>query len=248
MHAPLEAGILGSPVTAIDGSRRLGKLRALAAIAVALLFFKILLSILVEYRWYFPADFENSAFLSGRRYSFFGIYRAAFYAHIISGPLAVLLGSFLILTGGRSRYRHLHRPAGKLQMLIVLIVVPSGLVMARQAYGGSIAALGFSSLSIATGACAMAAVYCAVTRRFRIHQRWATRCFILLTSPLLLRLINGAVVAMQLESDFSYRLNAWLSWLIPLAIYEVWWRCRASGELGLNVQSVHRAVEVGGSP
>src|SRR5262245_47588482 len=96
------------------------RLRAIAAFAVAVLFVNVLLSILVEYRWYFPADFEQSSFLSGRRHTFLGVYRAAFYAHIFSGPLTVILGTFLIFTGGRSQYRHLHRPAGKLQMLIVL--------------------------------------------------------------------------------------------------------------------------------
>lgn len=222
---------------AIDGSNRMSKLRAIAAFAATVLFVKVLVAILLEYRWYFPADFDSSAFLSGRRHSFAGVYRTAFYAHIISGPLAIVLGVFMMLSGGRARYRHVHRPAGRLQMLIVLaVVVPSGLVMARHAYAGPIAGYGFASLSIATAACAVAALYCVRARNLRLHQRWATRCFLLLASPLLLRLIAGAVIVMQLESEWSYRLNAWLSWLVPLAAYEVWLR-RASDGLKLTVQS-----------
>jgi hypothetical protein len=221
--------MLHNEVTATDDLARLSKLRTIAAVAAAVLFAKVLVSILLEYRWYFPADFDSSAFLNGRRNSFFGIYRAAFYAHIISGPVAVVLGLFLMVSGGRARYRHIHRPAGRLQMLIVLaVVLPSGLVMARQAFAGPIAAYGFASLSVATAACAAVALYCVRARNFRSHQRWATRCFLLLASPLLLRLVAGAVIVMQLESEWSYRLNAWLSWIIPLAVYEVWWRRSAS--------------------
>ena len=58
---------------------------------------------------------------------------------------------------------------------------------------------------------------------FQLHQRWASRCFLFLCSPLLLRLISGAAIVMQLESDAFYRFNAWGSWLIPLAILETWW-------------------------
>lgn len=224
-------------MTAIDGTNRLSTLRAIVAFAAALLFVKVLVAILLEYRWYFPADFEASSFLTGRRDSFVGVYRAAFYAHIISGPIAVVLAVFMMLSGGRPRLRHIHRPAGRLLMLIVLaVVVPSGLVMARKAFAGPIAAYGFASLSITTAACAATALYFARARNFRSHQRWATRCFLLLASPLLLRLIAGAAIVTNLESDWFYRLNAWLSWLIPLAIYEIWRRWPASGGLKTTLQ------------
>ena len=205
----------------------MSKLRAIAVFAVGILFAKVLLSILAEYRWYFPANFDASAFLSGRRHSFLGLYRAAFYAHIISGPVAVLLGVFLMISGGRARYFTIHRLAGRLLILLVLVVVtPSGFVMARHATAGPVAAYGFASLSVATAACAAVALHYVRARKFRAHQNWATRCFLLLASPLLLRLISGATIVLQVESDWTYRLNAWVSWVIPLAIYEAWWRFR----------------------
>lgn len=219
---------LGS-ARALDPSARRSKLWTIAAIAVVILFVRIFLGILVEYRWYFPADFDRSAFLSGRRYTFDAPYRAAFYVHILSGPLAIILGSWLMISGNRPTVRSWHRLAGKLQMFVVLaLVVPSGLVMAKSAYAGPVAAAGFGLLSLATGVSAAAAVYFAMTRRLQIHQRWATRCFVLLVSPLILRLVSGAVIVLQCESQLSYQLNAWLSWLIPLAAIEVWWRIRPS--------------------
>lgn len=211
-----------------SSNTRLNNLCTFAAGVAAIVLLKVLVEILYEYRWYFPADFDASAFLIGRRDTFFGVYRAAFYAHILGGPTVVILGLFLMFSGGRSRFARLHRRIGRILMLIVLaIVVPSGLAMAFQATAGPIAGFGFASLSIATAASAAAALHFARKARFRSHQKWATRCFILLCSPLLLRLISGAAIVMQLESDWFYRLNAWLSWLVPLAVCEAWW-CRTA--------------------
>jgi uncharacterized membrane protein len=210
-------------MTVLNGSAQSARLRGLVTLAAIGLFLKVLLGILVEYRWYFPPDFDQSAFLSGRRYSFSAPYATAFYAHILSGPPALLLGFFLMLTGGRPKLRLWHRLAGKLLALIVLaFLVPSGLVMARQAYAGPIAAAGFAGLSIATGLCTIAAAYFAIAGNIRVHQRFAVRCFILLTSPLLLRLASGLVIVLDCESETYYQLTAWLSWLVPLAVYEVW--------------------------
>lgn len=108
--------------------------------------------------------------------------------------------------------------------ILFVALVPSGLVMASQAQAGPIAAYGFTLLSLATAGCAAAAVYRITIGQIDAHRRWAARCFVLLCSPLLLRLMSGAVIVMQRESDWFYRANAWISWLLPLAIYEIWWR------------------------
>jgi hypothetical protein len=206
---------------------RLRRLKTLAFVATTILFAKVLLSIVLEYRWYFPANFE-SAFLTGRRESFVGLYRAAFYAHILGGPVAILLGAFLVWSGARARFPAFHRWAGRVQIpLILVVLVPSGLVMATQALAGPIAGFGFASLSVATGVCAVAAVYFACNRLFTQHQLWATRCWLLLLSPLIFRLASGALIVTAMESANAYCANAWLSWLLPLAIYEAW-RRRAS--------------------
>ena len=209
-------------------SRRWVKLRAVAVSAGLLLFFRVLGGILAEYRWYFPPNFDQSAFLGGHRYSFNPAYAAAFYVHILSGPPAVLLGLFLILSGGRPNLKNWHRLAGRLLAIVILLfLVPSGLVMARQAYAGPIAAAGFASLSLATGASVLAAAWFALRKDFRRHQHFAMHCFILLASPLLLRLVSGVAIVLECESELYYQLNAWLSWLVPLAFYELWCFCTA---------------------
>ncbi len=189
--------------------------------AVAVLLARVFVGILLEYRWYLPADFDESAFLSGRRYTFTGLYPAFFYVHILSGPIAIALASFLILSGGHARLRTWHRLAGRALVLIVLLLLfPSGLFMASQAYAGPPAAAGFGMLSLLTATAALMSGYHARARRFALHQRWAQRCFLLLVSPLILRLMAGAAIVMDIESEWTYRLNAWLSWLAPLIVFE----------------------------
>lgn len=217
--------------TSVESNRSV-KLRAIAVFLLVVLFAKVLVTIVYEYRWYFPPDFEASEFLVGRRDMFHGIYRAAFYAHILGGPIAVVLGFVLMISGGRARFRKRHRWLGRILVVLVMaIIVPSGLIMSTRAFTGSIAGWGFASLALATAVCILAALTNARGGQFAMHQRWATRGFILLISPLLLRIMSGAAIVFQIESHWTYPLNAWLSWVMPLAIYELGWRISAIQKL-----------------
>lgn len=190
------------------------------SIAVALLMAKVFVSILWQYRGYFPADFE-SAFLSGKRAVFDTNYRVAFYAHIVSGPITLLLATFLIVTGGRAYLRRWHRWSGHaLLALSMLVMLPSGLVMAQDAYAGKAAAWGFASLAVVTGCCLIAATRYAVIGNIQQHQKWAIRSFVLLISPLIMRVCSGLLIRLDWENAFAYSLNAWFSWIIPLVVLE----------------------------
>lgn len=208
---------------------RLSRLQTLAAWMVVILGVKVLVGILLEYRFYFPADFE-ATFLIGRRESFPGIYAAGFYLHIITAPVALVLGAFLMWSGTKVRYPVAHHWGGRLQIgLILLAVVPSGLVMSAWAFTGRIAGAGFALQSLATGACAILAVWYAIGRRFTIHQQWATRCFILLAAPLLFRVVGGVLLVTGTDTFESYQINAWASWIVPLVAYDAWRIYQARG-------------------
>ena len=185
---------------------------------------KVLVSIVWEYRLYFPANFD-AAFLVGREKTFVGLYRIAFYLHILTGPVVVVLAAGLMLTGGRARFRKFHRWSGRLLVLVVLAaIVPSGFVMAQYALSGPVAGVGFALQTVATATSAIAAIRCARAKNFAHHQLWAVRCFILLSSPLLFRIVGGTLYVFDLESSMAYTLNAWLSWSIPLCLFEAFRR------------------------
>ena len=202
--------------------RRFGTGTALAAAGVVL-YLRVLGGILAEYSGYFPADFEQSAFLSGKRFVFEGGYAAAFYAHVISGPVVSGLALFLLWSGGRPALLRAHRLAGRaLATLVLAVLVPSGLVMARQAYAGPVAGGGFAALAVATASYMAATVYFARRKSFYGHQRFAMGTFVLLASPLVLRLAAGVAIVTGLESEAFYQVNAWVSWVGPLVAYEGW--------------------------
>lgn len=201
-------------------NRRLKILRVAVSFFALLLVGRVLVSILLTYRDYFPADF-NSAFLAGRQDHFHGLYQAAFYLHVAVGPLTLLLAYALQFSGSLMRRLNLHRPLGKLQVtLIVLILSPTGLVMSTQANTGPIAGWGFATLSLLMGWFSIQAVVEIRRGNLTQHRVWGNRCFLLLNSPLILRLNSGTCYLLGIESDLTYQLSAWLSWLAPLILYE----------------------------
>ena len=126
----------------------LDRLRLTVSFLAILLAARVLFSIVLTYRDYFPADF-NSAFLAGRQDHFHGFYQAAFYLHLFVGPLTLVFAYALQFSGSLMRRLNLHRPLGKLQVtLIVLILAPTGIIMSTQANAGPIAGWGFAALSL----------------------------------------------------------------------------------------------------
>lgn len=197
-------------------------LLATLRLAVMALAVKVWVSIVLEYRLYFPADF-SAAFLIGREAVFVGLYRTAFYAHIVVGPVTLLLAAWLMLGGKQSTSRRInHRRLGRIQGVLVLgVLVPSGLVMAWDAHTGPIAGWGFGLQSIATGATMLAAIRFAMVGDIFKHRRWATNCFLCLIAPVILRVLMGASITFGFESDGFYQFNAWASWMVPITIHEL---------------------------
>lgn len=197
----------------------------MAAATVVLLLGKVLVSIVSEYVNYFPPNFD-AVFLLGREESFRGIYPPAFFVHIITSPIAILLAAYLMVSGKRKSHGTWHRRLGKAQLFLVLgLVAPSGFIMAFWAFSGPIAGVGFGLQAIATAVTVSAAASYAMQRNFPVHQRWATHCFLLLVAPLLFRIVAGILIVTDMESFAAYQANAWLSWIVPMVAYElVRWR------------------------
>lgn len=194
--------------------------RAIALVA-ALLVVKVTLSIVLGYRDYLPPNFRAD-FLLGRQSYFYGPYAWAFYAHILAGPVTLLLGLVLVSERFRRRWPRWHRRLGKLQIaLVALVLAPSGAWMAWYAQSGMIAGAGFFALAVTTGASALLGWRAAVRREFAVHRRWMWRCFLLLCSAVTLRLVGGLAVVAEFDQGWIYPATAWLSWLVPLAAFEV---------------------------
>jgi hypothetical protein len=185
------------------------------------LILKVVAGIVLKYGDYFPPNFESD-FLRGRELYFSGSYHWAFYVHIAAGPISLVLGLLLLSERFRRRFPKWHRYMGRIQVVDVLfLVAPSGLWMAYRAEAGPVAGLGFAALAVVTGASITQGWRSAVKRRFAEHRRWMSRCFLLLCSTVVLRLIAGLVTVTGVQAAWVDPLAAWASWLVPLTAFEL---------------------------
>jgi Predicted membrane protein (DUF2306) len=186
----------------------------------ALVIFKVTLSVIISYRDYIPPNF-GSDFLLGRESYFWGPYCWAFYAHLASGPVSLVVGTILISDRFRKIAPKWHRRLGRFQVAcVLLLVVPSGLWMAWHAMTGAVAAAGLGTLAIATAACTIVGWRMAVRRRFDEHRQWMWRMYLLLCSAVVIRIIGGLATVAHFDGLWLYPLSAWASWLVPLFIFE----------------------------
>ena len=186
------------------------------------LILRVLVAIVANYPDYFPPNFD-SLFLQGRQARFSGAYRAAFYVHILSAPFVLFNGLILLSEYVRRRHGDWHRWLGRMQVVVLLLfVLPSSMVMSRQAFGGWAAGLSFLLLSVATASCAIVGVVHAFRRHYNRHRRWMVRSYVLICSAVALRLISGTAGLVGVPSpERAYVFAAWSSWLFPLAAYEI---------------------------
>jgi uncharacterized membrane protein len=183
------------------------------------LILRVLASILANYPDYFPPNFD-SLFLQGREATFTGAYPAAFYVHIFSGPIVLCNGLILLSEYVRRRHGGWHRVLGRVQVVVLLLLVlPSSVVMSRHAFGGWPAGLSFFLLAAATASCAIVGVIHARRRNYDRHRRWMLRSYVLICSAVALRLISGTAGLVGVPSpEEAYIVAAWSSWLVPLAV------------------------------
>jgi hypothetical protein len=196
------------------------KLKRALPLLAGLLIFKVTVVVILGYHNYFPPNF-NSEFLRGRE-DYFSSYQWVFYPHIASGPASLIFGMILINKQFRLRFPKWHRFLGRIQVAsILLLVAPSGLWMAYYTATGIVAAIGFALLAVLTGLCAALGWKAAVQRRFVVHRRWMSRCFLLLCSAVGLRLLVGLATVCGIQAEWVDPLASWASWIVPLAIFEL---------------------------
>ena len=189
-------------------------------LVTGLLVIKVTIAVVLKYSDYLPPNF-NSDFLRGREEYFTGSYQWAFYPHIASGPVSLILGLILISDRFRMRFPKWHRYLGRIQAVCVLfIVAPSGLWMARYAAAGPIAVVGFGGLAVATGLSVALGWRAAVKRRFLVHRRWMWRCFLMLCSAVVIRVIGGLATVTDADAEWIDPVAAWACWVVPLMVFE----------------------------
>ena len=146
---------------------------------------KVTAGVIVGYGDYLPPNFE-AGFLAGREAYFWHGYHWAFYLHLVAGPSSLVVGTVLMSKRFRLQFPSWHRYLGRFQIVCVLLLIsPTGIWMATYAEPGAVAGLGFASLAVATGLCAVLGWRNAVRRRFaREYLLWLQRIRHNLHAPL----------------------------------------------------------------
>jgi hypothetical protein len=212
----------------------------------ALLIIRVTVAVLLNYRDYLPPNFESD-FLQDREGYFWKGYHWAFYMHLVSGPLSLILGMILISDRFRMRFPKWHRYLGRIQAFNVLfLVAPSGLLMAYYAMTGPIAAMGFAVLAIATAVCVAMGWRTAVQRRFVQHRLWMQRCFVLLCSAVVVRVIGGLLTVIDYGPAWTYQAAAWGSWVVPLLVFELTQSSARRGRWGTVSEAARRGSSAAG--
>jgi uncharacterized membrane protein len=148
-----------------------------------------------------------------------GWWRLGFYAHIVSGGVALLVGWAQFLKSWRERYLHLHRIIGKLYVLMVCVSGVAAIGIAPFSSTGWVAGLGFGSLGVVWLYFTLEAYRSVRQRDLRRHERLMvfsySACFAAVTLRFWLPLL---LVVFRLDFQLAYPIVAWLCWVPNLLV------------------------------
>lgn len=150
-------------------------------------------------------------------------YQIAFFSHVYTSILVLLLGFTQFSKTIRQKFTKLHRGAGLSYVLLILLVAgPAGGIMAYHANGGFWSQLSFMLQAIFWVAFTLLAMHYAIKKNFVQHRNFMIRSYALTMSAISLRLFKGIIVSLlEWPPMDTYKLVSWLGWLINIAIAEV---------------------------
>lgn len=176
--------------------------------------------------------------LAGAYASAPGIVQVAFFGHIVTACLALLLGPWQFSRWLRDRYRRAHRWVGRTYLVSVGLGSGTALVIAPYNSAAMVGFFGFGGLAVLWALTAFRG-YQAVRRRdLAGHQAWMIRNYALTYAATTLRLWMGILIVVQLpfagpDADpdalfaTAYHAVPFLCWLPNLVVAE--WLIRRRG-------------------
>lgn len=149
--------------------------------------------------------------------------------HVAGGVVALLAGPLQFVRRIRTRWPYFHRATGRIYVAACAIGAPTGFVLALGSTAGPAVSVGFAIPAVLCGLFTWLGWRAAVERRFGDHADWMLRSYAVVAGAITLRLLIP--VSAYLEFDFfaAYRVNAWLAWMVNLALVEYAIRRRNRG-------------------
>lgn len=150
-------------------------------------------------------------------------YISFFKVHVFTSFFLLLAGFTQFNKWIRTQYRPLHRRMGWSYIVILLLAsAPSGLILGWHANGGWSSQLAFSILGVLWIYFTIQALRFAIKKDWTKHRNFMIRSYALTLSAISLRLFKYIIVFIwhPLPMD-TYRVVAWLGWVVNLLIAEI---------------------------
>ena len=154
------------------------------------------------------------------------------WGHILGGPLALALAPLQLSVWLRQRCPRVHRWSGRLYGAAVLIAGLAGMTLAPTSDASNFARAGFVVLGVLWLFSTFKGIQFAMRGDLSRHRWWMERSIALTFSAVTLRLIMGPLMASGWSVAQTYDITAWGSWVLNLAILEIWQRKRKAAPEG----------------
>ena len=154
------------------------------------------------------------------------------WGHILGGPLALALAPLQLSVWLRQRWPRVHRWSGRLYGAAVLIAGLAGMTLAPTSDASNFARAGFVMLGVLWLFSTFKGIQLAMRGDLSRHRWWMERSIALTFSAVTLRLIMGPLMASGWSVAQTYDITAWGSWVLNLAILEIWQRKRKAAPEG----------------
>lgn len=177
------------------------------------------------------ADWDRNPFLSHGYVAGDAMGNFAFAAHVLMAMIVVLGGMLQLVAQVRQRARWLHRWNGRIFLVMAMLVAATGLVMdvsreiAHEGLASNFAISLNGVLVLVLGTLTWRA---AAARNFASHRRWALRTFVVVNGVFFLRMMmfGYIILARAPPSDAWFHVLGFLSYLLPLAMMELYIRAK----------------------
>lgn len=140
--------------------------------------------------------------------------------HVAGGVAALLAGPVQFVRRVRTRRPAVHRVTGRIYFAACAIGAPAGFVLALGTDAGRVAGAGFAVQAVLWAAFTWLGWSSAVGRRFGEHREWMLRSYAITASAITFRLMLPASALLGLDFLATYRVIAWLPWIVNLALFE----------------------------
>ena len=157
-------------------------------------------------------------------YDYFWPHRFRLLLHISGGIVALVCGTLQLWTGLRRKAMVFHRWTGRVYVGAVAVGASGAFLMTYyttpRAFG--VALMGLATAWLLTTGIAWAAI---VRGHVLLHKEWMVRSYLVTFAFVWFRLIQddlpGLTARLGSSGDDGSSSAAWLSWTVPLAVYEV---------------------------